>query len=323
VSVTAVVYAALAAFALVLASGPVVIPALRRLRVGQVIRQQGPARHLAKAGTPTMGGLMFVGACVLASVWFGPRTPTLWVSLGVILAYAAIGFADDFAKVARRRSLGLRARTKLAGQVVAGLLLYAVAARQGLGTWVEVPWFGYVIDLGPWYPLLVILVLVASANAVNLTDGLDGLAAGSAVIALAFYLLVALQGGHAELAVISASLAAATAGFLFFNAHPAQVIMGDTGSLALGAALGVLAVLTKTELLLPVVGGLFVIEALSVIVQVGYFRLTGGRRLLKMSPLHHHFELSGWSEQRVVSAFWALSVLFAALGFISLREPGG
>src|SRR5690606_22570538 len=134
VSVTVVVYAALAAFALVLASGPVVIPALRRLRVGQVIRQQGPARHLAKAGTPTMGGLMFVGACVLASVWFGPRTPTLWVSLGVILAYAAIGFADDFAKVARRRSLGLRARTKLAGQVVAGLLLYAVAARQGLGT---------------------------------------------------------------------------------------------------------------------------------------------------------------------------------------------
>src|SRR5690606_11280109 len=273
--------------------------------------------------TPTMGGLMFVGACVLASVWFGPRTPTLWVSLGVILAYAAIGFADDFAKVTRRRSLGLRARTKLAGQVVAGLLLYAVAARQGLGTWVEVPGFGYVIGLGTWYPLLVILVMVASANAVNLTDGLDGLAAGSAVIALAFYLLVALQGGHAELAVISASLAAATAGFLFFNAHPAQVIMGDTGSLALGAALGVLAVLTKTELLLPVVGGLFVIEALSVIVQVGYFRLTGGRRLLKMSPLHHHFELSGWSEQRVVSAFWALSVLFAALGFISLREPGG
>ncbi|HEX6989147.1 MAG TPA: phospho-N-acetylmuramoyl-pentapeptide-transferase [Bacillota bacterium] len=318
-----VVYAALTSFALVMVAGPLAIPALRRLRMGQVVREQGPSRHLAKAGTPTMGGLLFVGACVVSAVWFAPRTATLWVGLGVIAAFAAIGFADDFAKVARRRSLGLRARTKLVGQAVAGFALYAVAAERGLGTWVEVPWFAYVFDLGPWYPLFVVVVLIASANAVNLTDGLDGLAAGSTVIALAFYLLVALERGQAELAVISGALAAGTAAFLFFNAHPAQIIMGDTGSMALGAALGVLAVLTKTELLLPVVGGLFVIEALSVIVQVGYFRLTGGRRLLKMSPLHHHFELSGWSEQRVVSAFWALSALFAALGLISLRSPGG
>ena len=319
-----VYYAAVVAFIAVLFAGPIVIPLLRRLKVRQVIRSQGPARHQVKAGTPTMGGVLFVTASLAAALAFAPeRPPRLWYLAALVAWFAALGFIDDYLKVVRRRSLGLRARSKVAGQVAAGLAFYLAVTCDGLPTAITVPGLTPAWELGPWYAALVVLVLMGAANAVNLTDGLDGLAAGSSVVALSFYLLVALARGQLELAVFAAALAAALAAFLFYNAHPAQVIMGDVGSLAIGAALGGVAILTKTELLLPIVGGLFVLEALSVIMQVAYFRLTGGRRLLRMSPLHHHFELSGWSEQRVVTAFWALSVLFAALGLISLRGFGG
>lgn len=317
------IVAAIVAFILVLLAGPLVIPILRKLRVGQVVREQGPERHQAKSGTPTMGGVLFLLSAAATTLWFAPRSSTLWVMLGVILSFGALGFADDFLKVARRQSVGLRARTKLAGQVLAGIALYVLMVQRGMGTWLELPVFGRTAEFGHWYGLFLVVMLIASANAVNLTDGLDGLAAGSVVISLTFFLFVALARGQVELAVLAAALGGATAGFLFFNAYPAQIIMGDTGSMGLGAALGVLAALTKTELLLPIVGGLFVIETLSVILQVGYFRLTGGRRLLKMSPLHHHFELSGWSEQRVVAAFWSVSVLFTALGFMGYWRFGG
>lgn len=316
-------YAALSAFAIVFLSGPIFIPLLRRLKVGQTIRSQGPARHQVKAGTPTMGGLMFVGAATVATLAFTEPTAELWLLLGLFLTLGGLGFADDYLKVVKRRSLGLRARSKVVVQVAAGLIFFAAITSEGFGTWLQVPFTGITFDLGPWYALFVVLVIMGATNAVNLTDGLDGLAAGSSVISLAFFLLVALMKGQEDLAVFAVSLGAALAAFLFFNAHPAQVIMGDVGSLAIGAALAGLAVLTKTELLLPIAGGLFVIEALSVIVQVGYFRVTGGKRLLKMSPLHHHFELSGWSEPRVVSAFWSLSVLFAALALMGLRGLDG
>lgn len=310
-------------FVLVLFSGPIAIPILRRLKVGQTIRSQGPARHQIKAGTPTMGGLLFVAATTITAIVFGQRSTELWLLLGLFIAFAGIGFADDYLKVVKRQSLGLKARSKLLLQVASGIAFYSVIVSEGIGTWLRVPVVNWTIDLGPWYAPFVILVIIGTANAVNLTDGLDGLAAGSSVIVLSFFLLVALMQGTTDLAIFAGALGAALAGFLFFNAHPAQVIMGDIGSLSIGAAMSGLAVLTKTELLLPIAGGLFVIEALSVMVQVGYFRITGGRRLLRMSPLHHHFELSGWSEQRVVSAFWALSVLFAALALMVLLGWGG
>lgn len=318
-----VLYAGLTSFVLVLVSGPVLIPYLRRLRIGQTIRTDGPASHLGKAGTPTMGGLMFIAATAIAVLGWGQASPPLLVWLLVTLAFCVLGFADDYLKVVRKQPLGLRARQKLIGQILIGLGLYGVVTLMDLGTWVRVPLLQTTLELGAWYAPFVVLLLMATSNAVNLTDGLDGLAAGASVIAFSVYVFIAAAFGHADLAIAAASIAGGCAAFLFFNAHPAQVMMGDTGSMALGAALGSLAVLTKTELLLPIVGGLFVIEALSVIVQVLYFRLTNGRRLLRMSPLHHHFELSGWSEPRVVVTFWAVGVGFAACALISFRGFGG
>lgn len=313
-----IVPAAAVSFIAVLALGPVVLPFLRRLRVGQIIREEMPESHQQKGGIPTMGGLLFLAGMALALIFFGPRTPALGMAVIVTVGFGAVGFADDFIKVVLRRPLGLKARHKLFFQLALGSALAGYVFLQDLGTWVEVPFIGATFDLGPWYFPLVVLMIMATTNAVNITDGLDGLAAGSSIIALAFFLLAAASRGQADGAVFAASLAAGSAGFLFYNAHPAQVIMGDTGSLALGGGLAALAVLTKTELFLPLVGGLFVIEALSVIIQVAYFRLTGGRRLFLMSPLHHHFELKGWSEQRVVTVFWLAALGFGALGLLGM-----
>ncbi|MEX2355628.1 MAG: phospho-N-acetylmuramoyl-pentapeptide-transferase [Thermaerobacterales bacterium] len=314
-----VVMAAIVAFLTVLFLGPVVLPLLKRLRIGQVIRGEGPARHHAKAGVPTMGGLLFLAALGLAAALYAPRTPALSIALVIIFGFGLTGFVDDFLKVVLRRPLGLRARYKLLAQLGLGLGLALYVLEQGLGTWLQIPFTNDVIELGMFYVPFAILVVMGTTNAVNITDGLDGLAAGSSVVALAFFLLITLLQGQMELAVVAAGLAAGAAGFLFYNSHPAQVMMGDTGSLGLGGALAVLAVLTKTELLLPLVGGLFVLEIVSVILQVVYFRLTGGRRLLRMSPLHHHFELVGWSEQRVVSIFWLLAFGFAVVALFALQ----
>lgn len=309
--------APLVAFLGALALGPLLIPWLRRLKLGQPVRDQGPARHRAKAGTPTMGGVIFL-VPLTAAVLSAGRSPEAAVALAAALGFGFLGLLDDAVKVIARRALGLRARWKLLGQVAVGLGLAAAAGALGRGTAVALPFGGGQWELGALYAPFVILVTIATANAVNITDGLDGLAGGTALVAFVALGAVALSRGPAGVAVFAFSAAAALAGFLPYNRHPARVIMGDTGSMALGAGLAAAAVLTGTELVLPLLGGIFVVEALSVIVQVTSFRLTG-RRMLLMSPLHHHFELRGLSEPQIVRRFWFWSAVFAALGLWGAR----
>ncbi len=313
-------YTPLLAFAVSLFLGPVVIPYLRRLKFGQRVRAVGPRRHLAKTGTPTMGGVMFILAFTVATLLYAKKTPILWLALGLTWGYGLLGLVDDYLKVALNRPLGLKARVKLFGQLLLAVLLGLAALELGLGSWVVVPFSSVVIDLGWWYLPFVVLVVLGTANAVNLTDGLDGLAGGASMVAFAVYFLLSLAAGRPELALFCLAVVGGTAGFLRFNLHPAQVFMGDTGSMALGGALAAVAVLTKTELLLVLVGGLFVIEALSVILQVLYFRLTG-RRLWRMSPIHHHFELVGWTERQVVYRFWTAALVFGLLGLLGATWP--
>lgn len=309
----------LTALILSLALGPLVIPLLRRLRVGQTIRDDGPARHLVKAGTPTMGGLIFLPAFVLASVAWAPLRFSVFLVLVTGIGFALLGFGDDYLKVCRRRPLGLRARQKLLGQLALSLSLALVAVFYlGRGTSVALPLLNLEWNLGFWYFPFAVLVVVGSSNAVNLTDGLDGLAAGIAVLASLAYAAVAVFLGQPDLAVVAAALAGACAGFLAYNRYPARVFMGDTGSLAIGAILGALAVLTRTELLLALIGGVYVWETLSVILQVISFKLTG-RRLFRMSPYHHHLELGGWSEVRVVLSLWLAAAVLAGLGVFLVK----
>jgi len=299
--------------------GPLVIPALRGLNLGQRVRSDGPAGHLSKAGTPTMGGLVFLAAMLAPVLALFPpgsadgATPPVWLAMGTTLGFAAVGFADDFLKVALGRSLGIRGRDKLFGQVILGLLLgWGAVHWAGVGTTVAVPFWGR-IDLGHLYVPFVALMATGASNAVNLTDGLDGLAAGSCAITFGAFAVISIVDGNDGMAVFSLAAMGALVGFLRYNLHPARVFMGDTGSLALGCGLAAAATLTKTEVLLAILGGLYVIEALSVIVQVVSFQTTG-RRVFRMSPIHHHFELIGWSEDIVVSRFWAASLAFALLG---------
>ncbi len=307
------------AVALTLAGGPAVVGYLRRAHLAQVIRDDAPGRHREKAGTPTMGGVLIIGAAVvaaLAAAVLGRAWSTeLAVGLAVIALFAAIGGVDDALGIARGRNLGLRAREKLALQVPAALLLGVYVARAPeLGSAVSVWGTPARVDLGWLYPVLCMILVVGMANAVNLTDGLDGLAAGSVAIAAAALAVLTGRVGAVSVGVIAAAVSGAALGFLWFNAHPARVFMGDVGSQGLGAALAVTGVLAKLEIAMLIVGGLFVVEALSVIAQVTYFRLTGGRRLLRMSPLHHHYELGGWTETQTVVRFWLCGALLAVLG---------
>lgn len=313
------VCAALAALAIMIATGPAAIKILHRMKFGQSIRSDGPATHQKKAGTPTMGGIMILVGVFASTLLLAPGMLGAAWALLITLGFGAIGLADDFIIVVARRSLGLRARYKLVAQIIlAGLLGVFVVTRPELGTAVRIPFLNKAVDLGPGYVAFAILVVIGASNAVNLTDGLDGLAAGTVAIAALTYGVVAASRGSHDLAVFASALTGACVGFAWFNCHPAQVIMGDTGSLALGAALGCLAILTKTELLLVLVGGVFVVEALSVVIQVTYFRLTHGKRVFRMSPLHHHFELSGWQEPKVVTRFWILGLVFSVLGMLCL-----
>lgn len=298
--------------------GLVLIPLLRRLQWGQTVRDDGPRAHLSKQGTPTMGGVLFLLAMVPLIVAAWPLDGNLALWLAGTAAYALTGFLDDFKKVVLRKPLGLRARSKLAAQLAVALA-FGLIARQylGLPSWVVIPFWGGRIELGALYPVLVVLVFLATANAVNLTDGLDGLAVGVVFPSLVLFSLVARALGFMPLTLGAWALAGACLGFLWHNYHPARVIMGDTGSLALGAALAGLAVLTKTELLLVISGGLLVIVTLSVMAQVVSFRLTG-RRVLRMAPLHHHFELIGWPELTVVHRFWMVALGFNVLAFTAL-----
>ncbi|MDR3600647.1 MAG: phospho-N-acetylmuramoyl-pentapeptide-transferase [Desulfosporosinus sp.] len=323
------VLAAGLALIITLVLSPFLIPILKILKFGQTIRDDGPKRHLKKAGTPTMGGVIFlVGIIVSALVTAEQPTSLEMVTLvGITLGFGLIGFIDDFIKVVMHRSLGLRAYQKLIGQFgLAFVLMWVSVHWLGRGTDVALPFTSIHLELGWFYYCLISVVIVVMTNAVNLTDGLDGLAAGSTMFAGISYvviaLLAAIQGGgvavlahETDMAVFAAALVGGCLGFLRVNTYPARVFMGDTGSLALGGALVSLAVLTKSELVLIVIGGLFAVEALSVIIQVISFQ-TRGKRVFRMSPLHHHFELVGWAEWKVVIVFWSVALLCAILGII-------
>ena len=311
---------------------------LRRLSIGQNIRDVGPESHQVKAGTPTMGGVLILFAVVVPTLlWANLANVYVWLTIAVTLGFGAIGFADDLLKLRRRRNLGLRAGAKFALQVAvaaaAGAVLVALH-EEGFSPTLAFPFLKQlVVNLGALYVPFVCLVLVGASNAVNLTDGLDGLAIGATLVAAATYAIFTYVAGNrvvaqylqlpfvpgaGEVTVFCGALVGASLGFLWFNAHPAEVFMGDVGSLSIGGAIGTVAVLAKQELLLVVVGGLFVLEALSVIVQVASFKLTG-RRVFRMAPLHHHFELAGWAEPKVIVRFWIVAVLFALAGLSTLK----
>lgn len=305
-------------FALAFGLGPLAILLLRRLHFGQTVREVGPASHLAKTGTPTMGGLLFLVAASVAAIAFGPRDDLLWTALAFTWGNGLIGFADDFIKVRLRRPLGVRARTKLGLGAILGLGLGAVALGPlGIGTDVLVPFTHLVWQPDPVLFLLLVLATgLATTNAVNLTDGLDGLAGGLGLIVAMLFAAFAVADGVFSLATFSLALAGALGGYLYYNLHPARVMMGDVGSFGLGGAIAVVAVLLHLELVLVVAGLVFAVETLSVAVQVIWFRRTG-RRLLRMSPLHHHLELGGLKETAVVYRFWIAGLICAALAYLA------
>ena len=308
--------AAVVSALVVLLSGPVVIPALRRLKFGQSIRGEGPASHRVKSGTPTMGGVMILVAIVVGTLVSMASEPLALMALFVTLGHGLIGFVDDYIKVVKKRNLGLRAKEKLLGQIIMAVCVVFIGTRWfGITTELWIPLFGWTIDLGALYYFFACIVLVGMTNAVNLTDGLDGLATGTVAVAAVCYAVVCVISGKAALATFCIAVAAACVAFLRFNAHPAKVFMGDTGSLALGGALASAAIFTKTELLLCVVGFVFFCETLSVIIQVISFQTTG-KRVFRMSPIHHHFELGGWPETKVVKTFWLAGVVSGVLGLL-------
>lgn len=326
--------------------GPAVIRWLRRLRVGQVVRNDGPETHLGKAGTPTMGGVLILISTSLATLlWAELTNPYTIIAVVVLIWMGMLGFLDDYLKIVHRRPDGLGGRYKLLGQGLLGLFVGFYLWRFPISplpaNWTGLPFLSdhYLVIWELFFIPWVMLVLAGSSNAVNLTDGLDGLAAGlSAIAAATFAVFAYLIGridtsqylglfylpGSGELAVFCVALTGAALGFLWFNAHPAEVFMGDTGSLAIGGAIGAVAILLKSEFLLVIVGGVFVIEALSVIMQVGYFKYTSrrygtGKRIFRMAPLHHHFEKAGWMESKVIIRFWILGILFTLIAFGSLK----
>ncbi len=347
-------FASLTALFTALIVGPLVIGRLREFQIGQYIREEGPKAHQKKAGTPTMGGLLIVIAIVIPTLlWADLTNRFVWIAVFSTLAFAAIGFADDYSKVAHRRNLGLTARAKFALQLATGIVIASMLiAMQAFGmysTKLIVPFFKqYHPDLvvqswehfSHFWPLaflpfmvFVTLLITFSSNAVNLTDGLDGLAIGCTVIAAGALTVLTYVSGHAtfatylelqrmpqvaELTIFCGAMVGASIGFLWYNAHPAEVFMGDVGSLALGGAIGTVSVIIKQELLLPFIGGVFVIEALSVILQVGSYKLRK-KRIFKMAPLHHHFELLGWSESKIIVRFWIASLIFALFALTTLK----
>ena len=293
--------------------GPVLIPYLHKLKFGQSIRECGPASHMKKSGTPTMGGLMMLAALIIALLW-GQFTPHVIIALVLTVGHAVIGFIDDYIKVVMKRNLGLTAKQKFLLQfILAGAYVY-FAETHIHNTELWVPFVNMTVDLGWGYYVLAFLLLVGTTNAVNLTDGLDGLVSFVSLPVTMVFAYIAYMQGMLDLCGFSLGLTGACLGFLLFNRHPAQVFMGDTGSLALGGAVAAMALLTHTELLLVIVGGIYVAEALSVIIQVTYFRFSGGKRIFRMAPLHHHFELGGWKEVKVVRVFTAVSCVLSILG---------
>jgi len=330
------IYATITALLISFILGPWLIDTLQRMQIGQAIRKVGPESHFVKEGTPTMGGSLILLAIMGPTLlWADLTNLYIWVCLLVTAGYGAIGFVDDYLKVVKKNSDGISARQKMFWQLlialVASVLLYNSA---GFDTRLSLPFFKNLQpDLGIFYIPFAMLVMVGASNAVNLTDGLDGLAIGPMIIAAATFLLLAYVAGNAklsaylqisgvqgagELAILCGAMVGAGLGFLWFNSYPAQVFMGDVGSLSLGGALGVIAVITKNEFVLVLVGGIFVAEALSVIVQVTSFRLWG-KRVFRMAPVHHHFELKGWPEPKIIVRFWIISIILALIGLSTLK----
>lgn len=349
-------FASLTALLIALFIGPWVIQKLREFQIGQYVREDGPKSHLKKSGTPTMGGVLIVIAILVPTVlWSDPANPFVWIIVFSTLAFGAVGFTDDYIKVVMKRSLGLTARAKLVGQGIAALVvavaLVVLQQFRLFSTQLSVPflktwrpdlllhcWPSTLPYLGllAFVPFVVwvVLVLVGSSNAVNLTDGLDGLAIGCTIIAAGALTVLTYVSGHVifanylelqrmpmvgELTVFCGSMVGASIGFLWYNAHPAEVFMGDVGSLALGGAIGTVAVLIRQELLLPFIGGIFILEALSVILQVGSYKLRNKKRIFKMAPLHHHFEQCGWHESKVIARFWIGALVFALFALTTLK----
>jgi phospho-N-acetylmuramoyl-pentapeptide-transferase len=330
------IYALLTALILTVLCGPAMIRWLTKLKCGQYIREDGPA-HQCKQGTPTMGGLL-VGLAVVGStlLWADLRNHYIWLALFVFVGFGSVGFADDYIKVVKKRNKGLSARAKFLGQLlVAGLAVTALIFEPVYSTKLSVPFFKYFVpDLGWFYLPFALVVLIGGSNGVNLTDGLDGLAIGPMVVAAATFAIFTYAAGHAgiadylniahlpgvgEVTVICGALVGAGLGFLWYNAYPAQVFMGDVGSLSMGGLLGFISVLCKQELLLLLVGGVFVFETLSVILQVGYFKVSGGKRIFRMAPLHHHFEMKGIPESKIIIRFWILSILMSLMALSTLK----
>lgn len=316
--------AAISALLVTLASGPLIIPVLRRLKIGQTVREDGPASHLKKSGTPTMGGLIFLLSLVLVALFLVPTAERMLAAawLWLVLALGVIGFLDDYIKVVKRQSLGLRAREKLLGQILVALVFYGLLQNLGHSSSVIVPLGGWQLELGWLYLPCVVFLTMAAGNGSNLTDGVDGLLASTMVVICLAYIFIGLATGVTVVAVLNTILLGALLAYLRFNWYPASVIMGDVGSLALGGAAAASAMLTKTELLLLPIAIVFVVETLSLIIQVVYFRRTGGKRFFRMAPIHHHFELGGWSEVKVVGAWCLLSIIGGIIGLMLLPTMG-
>ena len=348
-------FASLTALLIALLIGPYVIQKLREFQIGQYIREEGPKSHQKKSGTPTMGGVLITIAILLPTIlWSDPSNPFVWITVFATVAFGAVGFADDYIKVVKKRNLGLTGRAKLLGQGMAAFVVAVVLCIlqqfKMFSTALSVPfakslrpdllwhWPTTIPHLGflAFLPFIafVVFVLMGSSNAVNLTDGLDGLAIGCTIIAAGALTILTYVSGHVvfadylelqrmpmfgELAVFCGSMVGASIGFLWYNAHPAEIFMGDVGSLALGGAIGTVAVIIRQELLLPFIGGIFILEAVSVMLQVGSYKLRNGKRIFKMAPLHHHFEQLGWSESKVIARFWILALVFALLALTTLK----
>ncbi len=312
-----ILFTIIMAFLISVLLSPIFIPFLRRLKFGQSIREEGPKSHQKKTGTPTMGGIMILFSIIITTLVmtgkFSAPTVKTYLLLLVTFGFGLLGFLDDFIKVVLKRNLGLTSRQKLLGQIIISVIFYFVYKQNDFPTEITLPFGDYSFDLGWFYVFFIIFWLVGFSNAVNLTDGLDGLVSGTAAIAFGAYAVLAWNQSQVEVAIFSVAIVGAVLGFLVFNAHPAKVFMGDTGSLALGGAIAAIAILTKLEILLIIIGGVFVIETLSVILQVISFKTTG-KRIFRMSPLHHHYELAGWSEWRVVVTFWSVGLILAILG---------
>jgi phospho-N-acetylmuramoyl-pentapeptide-transferase len=307
------------------------------MQIGQQIREDGPQSHLSKKGTPTMGGILIIFSVVISTLlWANLTIDYVWLILLVTVGFGLIGFIDDYRKFIGKNSRGVSGKVRITAEILIALFVSIILyIKPGFNSQVAIPFFKTILpNLGWGYVLLSTFIIIGAANAVNLTDGLDGLAIGPAIICFATYVMFAYFAGNVkvstylqipyvvgagELAVFCGALVGAALGFLWFNSYPAEVFMGDVGSLSLGGALGMMAVITKQEILLVIVGGIFVIETISVIFQVGYFKLTQGKRIFRMAPLHHHFELKGWAEPKVIVRFWVISILLALMAISTLK----